>query len=184
MLNLSVPKTAGRIGAVDISHMEALLASGLGVTDVATEVGCDRKTVRYHTDPAYKAHRKQLRDEHRARRKDNTHQRMVDDGWTEDKDWELWMLADRLTHHSKSRSLLTTLWAYEKLVAGVCEATGKSLRPGEDGPWKPSLDRRVPGHQGGEYTLENTRMVCYGYNCLKLGYSDSQALEFLMISTS
>lgn len=64
---------------------------------------------------------------------------------------------------------LTPEWIEERLIAGVCEATGILLElTGEFTkhfrPWTPSLDRS-DCHRG--YTKDNVKVVCWMYNQAK-----------------
>lgn len=68
---------------------------------------------------------------------------------------------------------LTPEWIEERLIAGLCEATGiplelKGTATKHFRPWTPSLDR-TDCHKG--YTKDNVKVVCWMYNQAK-GVSD------------
>jgi hypothetical protein len=82
-------------------------------------------------------------------------------------------LASEANKRARQQGRLGTItqeWVLAKLEAGVCEVSGLPLhmptRPGigTRGVFTPSLDRTVPG---GDYTPENVRVVCWGYNAAK-----------------
>lgn len=92
----------------------------------------------------------------------------------------LWGEAERMWGNScvERRAGLDPMWIYEKLVTGVCEATG--LEFDWDNPLlTPSPDRTIPASKGGEYTKENTKIVCLGYNLMKMGFSEDHATAFI-----
>lgn len=59
-------------------------------------------------------------------------------------------------------------WIKERLVSGVCEATGIQLdwqtQSRNPGPWGPSIDRIDPKNG---YTKDNSAIVCWAYNRAK-----------------
>lgn len=86
---------------------------------------------------------------------------------------------------ARSKSIPCTLtrdWVESRIIAGVCEATGKpfDLGPPSVGSswnlWSPSIDQREPSRG---YTPENCRLVVTGYNLLKNDCPEHEALRFL-----
>lgn len=77
---------------------------------------------------------------------------------------------------------LTTEWAHERILRGVCEVTGKTLsldQPSGDATvnlWAPSIDRVIPALG---YIQSNCKIVCAGYNFLKNDCPEEEALRFL-----
>lgn len=95
------------------------------------------------------------------------------------------LLVGAARHRAKAKGMefsLTLEWALERLLAGVCEATGRKLSLAEchEGAlrnlWSPSIDRIDP-HRG--YVPDNCEMVCTGYNLLKNDCPKEEALRFL-----
>lgn len=72
---------------------------------------------------------------------------------------------------------LTVEWVEAKIVAGVCEATGRAFELVADNrawPWAPSLDQVNP--KGG-YTMDNTKVVVWAYNMAKGPWSEAEFAE-------
>lgn len=95
------------------------------------------------------------------------------------------LLVGGARHRAQAKGLpfeLDNEWALERLLAGVCEVTGKEfcLKPPARGAsrnlWSPSIDR-VDSSLG--YTRENSQMVVTGYNLLKGDCSEDDARRFL-----
>lgn len=73
---------------------------------------------------------------------------------------------------------LTLEWLKERLAPMVCEVEGKKLRWDIDRPTDlraPSLDRK---DQRKGYCPENTRVVSWGFNCLRGPHSDEEVLDW------
>lgn len=73
---------------------------------------------------------------------------------------------------------LSPEWVIERVLAGVCEATGLPLSFGTSGDHRPntfapSIDRKDP--RGG-YTPENSRVVIWAFNALKGHGTDEDVL--------
>ena len=70
-------------------------------------------------------------------------------------------------------------WLVPKLGAGQCEVTGIPLvldycgGRGKRIPWSPSIDRIIPG---GDYTVDNCRVVCTAYNLGRSNFTDEDML--------
>jgi hypothetical protein len=77
---------------------------------------------------------------------------------------------------------ITIDWVRQRLVSGVCEATGLPLefnhRRGDNGyyrsPWGPSIDKTNATYG---YTPDNARIICNIYNMTKGEGTDDQILE-------
>jgi hypothetical protein len=70
-------------------------------------------------------------------------------------------------------------WVSERLLAGVCEATGLpfefKLAEGQTrNPFAPSIDQIVPSKG---YTKDNCRLVAMIYNYAKNNFSDADVLK-------
>ena len=68
---------------------------------------------------------------------------------------------------------ITVEWITDKLIAGVCEATGSQLDQLSKA-FRPSLDRIVPDNG---YTTTNTQVVCQMYNYAKNVFTDAEVLQ-------
>lgn len=91
----------------------------------------------------------------------------------------LWKTA---MHRAKMKGIAFDLpreWVIEKLKLGICEITGlefeltKKKDRNYANPMAPSIDRIDPAKG---YTLENSRMVVWGYNSLKACGTDEQVM--------
>jgi len=67
-----------------------------------------------------------------------------------------------------------------------CEVTGRDFESfrdfgvsgGSRGPWYPEIDRIKPG---GDYTMDNCRLVCAIYNQAKKDWDDASVLEMIRL---
>lgn len=95
-------------------------------------------------------------------------------------------LFDRIKKQSKGRRFgkpglpfdVTVEWIEERIVAGVCEATGipfdLSERGGKWAPFSPSVDR-IDSSKA--YTMDNCRVVCLVFNMAHNQFSDEDVLK-------
>lgn len=68
---------------------------------------------------------------------------------------------------------LTVDWFIAHFSQG-CEMTGHDLDVSKGSPWSVEVDRIKPG---GNYTMDNCRLVCAIYNLAKLNWSDKDVFE-------
>lgn len=94
--------------------------------------------------------------------------------------YRVWNAARQRAKKSNIPFTLTREWVEERIDRGSCEVTGIefSVLPGEGrgnpSPWAPSIDQITPG---AGYTPENSRLVCWIYNCAKSTASDEDVLK-------
>lgn len=69
---------------------------------------------------------------------------------------------------------LTEDWLLAHFSQG-CEVTGADLEIGKGSPWSAEIDRIKPG---GDYTMDNCRVVCAIYNRARMNFTDAQVREF------
>lgn len=69
---------------------------------------------------------------------------------------------------------LTEEWFLAHFSQG-CEFTGKDFSLDSSSPWYAEIDRIKPG---GDYTMDNCRIVCAIYNRARLAWPDSVVSEF------
>ena len=98
----------------------------------------------------------------------------------------LWLLASHLVTTAKMRSRkiktpfdISVEWVFEKLLSGVCEASGiplelETVRAKHQ--FQPSLDQIYPGEG---YTKNNVRVVCLIYNYAKMTFKHEDVVRFV-----
>ena len=192
-----------RLSDEDIRTIQEMDARGVAKKEIARQFEITPKAVRYWVGPEVRqrrltqaeAYRKRqdvkAREQDRSKRrgaqkKAERKARHIAGGWwmPEEGDPVLWKKACSMVGGSmtQARKALTRRWVYDKLVAGLCEVTGKPFVYEKWHLQSPELDRIIPGCQGGTYTIVNTQVVCRGYNTGKNGRSDEEAKAFFGLS--
>lgn len=75
---------------------------------------------------------------------------------------------------------LTEDWYLAHFSQG-CEMTGHDLEFHGGSPWSAEIDRIDPG---GDYTMDNCRIVCAIYNRARMRFSDEAVIEFAKLILS
>lgn len=94
-------------------------------------------------------------------------------------------IARKLLERSKVRAKihgglnnLSINWILSALKIGVCQGSSPPLRFVFDkprSPFSPSLDRIDSSNR--DYTIKNTRVVCYGINTARSNFNDKDSLQ-------
>jgi hypothetical protein len=89
--------------------------------------------------------------------------------------WALMRQAHTRRRKKGIRVTITAAWVEERLLRGVCEVTGIPFGPPRSA-FGPSLDRK---QAGGDYTPENTQVVCMLHNMVRNQWGDEPMKKYL-----